>query len=449
MEYKNSKKFINGIKKSADPVLKKHVGLIHCENKLTFLQRKICNIFLFNALDGIEKDAIHQIPLRQLCSLIGYRSNDIDLIKKSIKSLISTVMEWNLLDDSKFINEENFSSDSISWNASSLLAGATIERGIVYYSYSPQIKTVLSSLEIYGRINLFVQSKFNSSYSLVLYENCVRFKNIGKTSWFKLSLFRSLMGITNGQYESFKELKRNVITVAVNEINQKSDIYIEAEYQKFGRTISAIKFLITENESYQPSFKRISKVAEKTNVELQQTSSLIEILAAEFKINEKQAKELIYKYDEQYIAEKLDLVRNTKNVDNFSAYLMAALKNDYKKTNNYLNNKQQSREVKNTYLRETEDASQVRSLKKKYLDYKFKTYVRFFSNQSKLDKIQDEFIAYYMNKNPIMGAMFKNKGLKSQSAMVEFMEYVDKHDLFMGKIDFLAFDEYLTEEELV
>src|SRR5688572_25395958 len=125
MEYKKSKQISHGTKKnSSDPVLKKHVGLIHCENKLTFLQRKICNIFLFNALGGIEKEDIHQIPLKQLCSLIGYRSNDIDLIKKAIKGLISTVMEWNLLEDSKFINEENFASDVISWNASSLLAGA-------------------------------------------------------------------------------------------------------------------------------------------------------------------------------------------------------------------------------------------------------------------------------------------------------------------------------------
>ena len=86
------------------------------------------------------------------------------------------------------------------------------------------MKSVLSSLDIYGRINLFVQSKFNSTYSLVLYENCIRFKNIQQTSWFPLSLFRSLMGVADDKYRLFKDFKRNVINVAVKEINQKSDI---------------------------------------------------------------------------------------------------------------------------------------------------------------------------------------------------------------------------------
>ena len=89
-------------KRDADIFLKKHVGLIHCENKLTLIQRKICNILLFNALDKINDQDTHEIPLRQLCSLVGYNSNDSKLIKESIKSLISVVMEWNLLEDSKF-----------------------------------------------------------------------------------------------------------------------------------------------------------------------------------------------------------------------------------------------------------------------------------------------------------------------------------------------------------
>ena len=222
------------------------LGLIHCENKLTLIQRKICNILLFNALEKINNEDIHELPLKQLCSLMGYNSNDINLIKKALKSLISVVIEWNLLDDNKFINEEGLSEEAISWNASALLAGASIERGFVRYSYSPQIKTVLSSLEIYGRINLFVQSKFDSSYSLVLYENCVRFRNIKQTCWFPLQLFRSLMGVTEGKYPSFKEFKRNVITVAIGEINKKSDVFIEPEYKKVGRQITAIQFSISE-----------------------------------------------------------------------------------------------------------------------------------------------------------------------------------------------------------
>ena len=37
-------------KETKTPILNKHIGLIHCEGRLTLLQRKICNILLFNAL---------------------------------------------------------------------------------------------------------------------------------------------------------------------------------------------------------------------------------------------------------------------------------------------------------------------------------------------------------------------------------------------------------------
>src|SRR4029078_8651108 len=121
----------------SDIYLKKHVGLIHCEKRLTLIQSKICNVLLFNALDKINEQDIHEIQLKQLCSLVGYNSNDTKLIKESIKSLISTVLEWNLLEDHKFLNGNDYPEDIITWNASSLLAGASIKKGTIQYSYSP------------------------------------------------------------------------------------------------------------------------------------------------------------------------------------------------------------------------------------------------------------------------------------------------------------------------
>src|SRR3990167_3713630 len=103
----------SGLAFQTELFLKKHVGLINIENKLSLMQRKICNILLFNALDHINDKEIHELSLRKLCSLIGFNSNDIQLIKQSIKSLISIVMEWNLLEDSKFLNTEPYSEDAV------------------------------------------------------------------------------------------------------------------------------------------------------------------------------------------------------------------------------------------------------------------------------------------------------------------------------------------------
>ena len=78
--------------------LKKHVGLIHSVNKLSLLERKIANALLFNAYEMLLTKTEHQIHISDLANLIGYDSNDHKVLKKSLMSLISTVMEWNILD---------------------------------------------------------------------------------------------------------------------------------------------------------------------------------------------------------------------------------------------------------------------------------------------------------------------------------------------------------------
>ena len=432
-------------KREADLFLKKHVGLIHCENKLTLIQRKICNILLFNALDKINDQDIHEIAIRQLCSLVGYNSNDSRLIKDAIRGLISVVMEWNLLEDSKFLNQEDYPEEAITWNASSLLAGASIKHGVIQYSYSPQMKSVLSSLDIYGRINLFVQAKFNSSYSLVLYENCIRFKNIKQTSWMSIELFRSLMGVPEGKYPSFKEFKRNVINVAVKEVNQKADIFIEPQFKKSGRTITAIQFLLAENENYEPSFKRVPRVmSDKVNPE--QQSTLIEALVSNFELSEKQASDVMSQYDAQYIFEKVKLVKSKKKVNHPGAYLLSALKMDYKAESSKPQ-KTQLKIVENTYQREAKAAFEIAPLRNKYMSYKMKAYSDFIEQQAENIQaaIWDGFEKFLKTKSEIF-RLYRKSRLTSPFVMTDFIGFIDKHypDL-IG--DYMDFDDYLTSEE--
>jgi hypothetical protein len=428
-----------------DMVLRKHVGLIHCENKLTLIQRKICNILLFNALDRINEQDIFAIPIRKLCSLIGYNSNDSKQIKESIKTLIATVMEWNLLDDNKFLNAEDYPEETITWNASALLAGASIKNGLIHYSYSPQMKLVLSSLDIYGRINLFVQAKFASTYSLVLYENCIRFKNIKHTSWFPLSLFRSLMGVKEGKYASFKEFNRKVIQVAVNEINQKSDITIAPQFKRTERSITALQFTITENENYRPSFKRMSRL----NIDVippQQLSILIETMVSEFGLSKKQADEMLAAYDHTYVSEKISLVKSKKKVEHRGAYLLAALKENYKvtrKTSTTL----QNNSVDTPYLREAKEAIEIAPLRNKYMAYKLKMYTDFIKEQSlsMQTNIREKF-EQYLIPNAEVFRFYKKSGLTSPFVMSNFLNFIDQH--FTHIIgDYLSFDDYITADE--
>lgn len=433
-------------KKNQELFLKKHVGLIHCENKLSLMQRKICNIFLFNALDTIHDQDIHEISLKHLCSLIGYNSNDSKLIKASIKHLISIVMEWNLLEDNKFLNEEAYPEELITWNASSLLAGASIKNGMIYYSYSPQMKSVLSSLDIYGRINLFVQAKFNSTYSLVLYENCVRFKNLKQTSWFNVSLFRSLMGVNEEKYPSFKEFKRNVINVAVKEINQKADIFLEPHFKKSGRNITAIQFLLRENENYQPSFKKIKRVT-LDDGQTKNQANIIEILVTEFQLSKKQANDLICSYPENDLIQKIKLVRKKKKIDHLGAYLLSALKYNYQEKKEVLPIPIK-KELETSYLREAKAASEIVFLKNRYMAYKWQCYNQFVKQQEQ--KIKEEvgraFSHFLLNNRKEVYRLYNKNAYSSPFVMAEYIAFLDQYyPNLLG--DYLSFDDFITSEE--
>ena len=73
--------------------LKKHVAIIHSNNKLTLLQRKIANALLFNAYkDLLDKDE-HIIHIVKLCELIGYVSNDHKTIKKALINPVTYILQ--------------------------------------------------------------------------------------------------------------------------------------------------------------------------------------------------------------------------------------------------------------------------------------------------------------------------------------------------------------------
>ena len=298
--------------------LKKHVGLIHSTNKLSLLERKIANALLYNAYENLLTQNEHQIHIPSLCVLIGYNSKDDKTIKKSLISLISTVLEWNLLDRDK-------QEDDGIWMASAMLSDAKIEGPICTYSYSNRMKELCYHPEFYGRLNIQVLSMFKSTYGLALYENCIRYQNISQTPWFHIPTYRKLMGISNGKYEVFRDLKRRVIKPSVREVNEYSPICVEPEYKREGRIVNAIRFLIAK-QGEQASLKQIKKS------EIERT--VIDRLRDDYGLSAKQLESVISKYDEAYLLEKMVIIEASYSYQNgkikhLGKYLEKALLEDY------------------------------------------------------------------------------------------------------------------------
>lgn len=87
-------------------------------------------------------------------------------------------------------------------------------------------------------------ASMDSIYSVRLYELLVQWKAAKKTPMFELEKFRDQLGIGIEEYKAMCDFKKRVLLVAINEINEKSDIKISYEQVKKGRSIAGFKFTV-------------------------------------------------------------------------------------------------------------------------------------------------------------------------------------------------------------
>jgi hypothetical protein len=187
------------------------------------------------------------------------------------------------------------------------------------------MRKLLYRPNIYGRLDMLVQARFQSTYGLALYENCNRFQDIGQTPWFTLAKFRKLMGVEEGKYKIFRDFKTRVLDKAVEEVNKYSPLEISHQLRKQNRQVVSIQFLIKK-----------SKLSMSVDVEsgVSKNDGFADILKLQFGLSAKQIKEVLTEYDEEYIREKIGLVLSSpsfKNgkVKNLARYLLSALRDDY------------------------------------------------------------------------------------------------------------------------
>lgn len=222
-------------------VLKKHVAAVHTSGVLSLVERKIANILLLNAYDDLVqedgREVRHKIPVGYLGQMVGWDdSNNVSSLKAALASLQKTTIEFNLMKDGKE-----------SWESMSMLSYASVRNGLCTYGYVSELARKLSDPAVFATINVGIQKRFKGGYSLSLYENCVRFRNVKSTGWWELKTFRHLMGADAEMYNDFKRLSSFVIKKSVGEVNTVSDIKIAVEYKRQGRKVVAMRFTVAEN----------------------------------------------------------------------------------------------------------------------------------------------------------------------------------------------------------
>lgn len=312
----------------------KHTAAIHIKSDLSLIDRKVMNILLKNAYETLDTSRYHSIRLNEIRNLIGWTGKNYSSLKKSLSKLVSTKIEWNIFKKDKK-NE---------WATSSLLASASISNGKCIYDYSYHLKTLLKNPNIYSKIDLIIQNKFKSKYSLILWEFLSDYLSIGKvsgirTEWIKIDDYRNFLGAEVTKYKTFKALSLNLIKSPVEEINKVSDLNIETVYRRSANKVVALKFLVSRKKSdinlpqKQLGTEALPEILQNDDMQLVESCELTSELKNFCKLSDFTTAEILKKYERDTISANLQYIKSEHAkgvIKNLPAYSLNAIKNNFR-----------------------------------------------------------------------------------------------------------------------
>lgn len=115
--------------------------------------------------------------------------------------------------------------------------------GLVVLYLSEEVISLISRLEEqFTKYHLEQVSSFKSKYSTRLYELIIKWLSTGVTEKYEINDLRNKLGLAVNEYSTMSNFKVNVLDKALSEINKHTDITVNYEQFKQGRTIKSVQF---------------------------------------------------------------------------------------------------------------------------------------------------------------------------------------------------------------
>ena len=215
-------------------------------SKITVLARKAYNVLLHLAQEqGIEQD-VFRAPLQSILRGVDFNSNAREIVKQHLRAMVSTTVEW----------QSPTAGEGESWNVAGLLAHAKVYKqsgeNWVEWSFAPNIKQELLEPQRFARLRLDIVSQLRRHSGVVLYEICARYRDIGLTArqpwpWWRPVLTGS-PDTEDSAKQEYRFFKRDVLKLAIAEINAVTDLTVELIEHKEGRSIADIQFKVAKKK---------------------------------------------------------------------------------------------------------------------------------------------------------------------------------------------------------
>lgn len=117
------------------------------------------------------------------------------------------------------------------------------KEAIVKLIFAPAIIPLITRLEKhFTSYELKQVSQLSSPYAVRLYEILIAWRSTGKTPIIDISDFRERIGVLESEYSRLNNFKMRVLEPAIKQVSEHTDITVQVEQHKTGRTVSGFSF---------------------------------------------------------------------------------------------------------------------------------------------------------------------------------------------------------------
>lgn len=122
----------------------------------------------------------------------------------------------------------------------------------VKFIFAPAVVPLITRLEEqFTSYELEQVAPLQSKYAVRLYEILIAWRSVGKTPIFEIEDFRNKIGVCVSEYKTLWNFKQRVLELAIEQINEHTDITATYEQHKRGRTITGFSFKFKQKKTEQ------------------------------------------------------------------------------------------------------------------------------------------------------------------------------------------------------
>ena len=236
------------------------VVMVRVDGPFTALDRKLWLLMLHNAWDELDTEKpYHEISVSELLRLfrrfgrtdlgtrgkikLGKNEEDTEAaaLWDSVRRLVKTTVEW---EDADYQGISALVSEA-------LLNKRYRETGKIYYAFGKGLSKQILAPRAFARLRCHVVLALRSKYAVTLYEILEAYVNRRESSLtVSIEEFQSWLKVPENAYPDWRELKKRVITPAVNEINEHGEeggFFVSYEGIREGKSFTKIRFMLAKS----------------------------------------------------------------------------------------------------------------------------------------------------------------------------------------------------------